>query len=190
MTCIVGVVGDGIVYLGADSLGSGHVKKRVLSTPKVFRVKGTTDTLIGYTSSFRMGQILMYTEDLLDEAQLADGGVEYLVTQFIPKLKAVFLAAGYGSVDGHEHCGGEFLLASRGRLFKVEHNYHVIESFNYDACGEGEDHALGSLFSTSALGVTGEIRVELALKSAGEFVVSVGGPYYALSTTDENIISL
>lgn len=52
MTCIVGIVDNGKVYMGADSLGVGGLSKRVRKDPKLFRVG---EFVFGYTSSFRMG---------------------------------------------------------------------------------------------------------------------------------------
>ena len=57
MTCIVGVVDNGKVYMGGDSAGVGGLCIETRKQPKVFR---NGDFLIGYTDSFRMGQLLQY----------------------------------------------------------------------------------------------------------------------------------
>ena len=58
MTCIVGMVdGQGTVYIGADSLAAGGYQKTIRKDAKVF-TNGIA--VMGYTSSFRMGQLLRY----------------------------------------------------------------------------------------------------------------------------------
>src|SRR3546814_10742010 len=58
MTCIVGLVDDGKVYLGGDSAGVAGWSLTVRKDPKVFRVG---DCIIGFTSSFRMGPLLAHS---------------------------------------------------------------------------------------------------------------------------------
>ena len=55
MTCIIGLVADGRVYLGGDSAAVHGWTRRRTRLRKVFR-KGPF--LVGYTTSFRMGQLL------------------------------------------------------------------------------------------------------------------------------------
>ena len=52
MTCIVGLVENGKVYIGGDSAGVAGLDVRMRSDEKVF-TKG--NMIFGYTSSFRMG---------------------------------------------------------------------------------------------------------------------------------------
>ena len=59
MTCIVGCIHNGKVFLAGDQLGSnGYYKENHEKLTKVFKVG---EFLIGYTTSFRMGQILQYS---------------------------------------------------------------------------------------------------------------------------------
>jgi hypothetical protein len=55
MTCIVGIVENGKVYMGGDAAGVNGYSVRVRKDPKLFKVG---EFLFGYTSSFRMGQLL------------------------------------------------------------------------------------------------------------------------------------
>lgn len=57
MTCIVGVTHKGRVYMGGDSAGVSGLDLTVRKDQKVFR---NGEFAIGFTSSFRMGQILQY----------------------------------------------------------------------------------------------------------------------------------
>jgi len=54
MTCIVGIAQEGKVWIGADSAAVSGQDIRATALRKVFR-RG--QFLIGYTSSFRMGQL-------------------------------------------------------------------------------------------------------------------------------------
>ena len=57
MTCIVGLIDGNRVWMGGDSAGVSGLDITVRSDPKVFR---NGDFLIGFTSSFRMGQLLAF----------------------------------------------------------------------------------------------------------------------------------
>ena len=58
MTCIVGLVHEGVVYIGGDSAGVARLSLTVRADEKVFR---NSDFLMGFTTSFRMGQLLRYS---------------------------------------------------------------------------------------------------------------------------------
>ena len=57
MTCIVGLVDDGKVYMGGDAASVDGYIVRTSALSKVFR---NGPFLIGYSTSWRMGQILQY----------------------------------------------------------------------------------------------------------------------------------
>ena len=58
-TCIVAYNDrkNKILYIGGDSAGVGDLSVRIRKDPKIFEKSGM---LFGYTSSFRMGQLLQY----------------------------------------------------------------------------------------------------------------------------------
>ena len=58
MTCIVAEVVDGVVHMAGDKAGINGDCKSMVVRPKVF-ING--DFIIGYTTSFRMGQLLEFT---------------------------------------------------------------------------------------------------------------------------------
>ena len=186
MTCIVGLVHNGVTYIGGDSLGSNGYSKTVRKDKKVFKLKGTKETALGYTTSFRMGQLLMYGKDLVNERQTVNH--EYLVTEFIPAIQKLFEDGGYGTTNSGEKSAGCFLLGHKDKLYKIEPDYQVGESFlSYDTCGCGESHALGSLHSTEGLGLTPEERIRKALQAASEFSVGVAPPFYIINTYDNHV---
>jgi ATP-dependent protease HslVU (ClpYQ) peptidase subunit len=194
LTCIVGLVHEGVVYIGGDSLGSNGYSGTLRRDKKVFHLKGVKDAVIGYTSSFRMGQLLMYKEGLIDFRDIyAYGknavGHEYLVTKFIPNVISLLEEGGYSKSINGEKSGGEFLFGYKDRLYKIESDFQVAESLDsFDACGSGEEFALGSLYSTIDSNLSPIERVHKALKSASHFSVGVSAPFYILNTLDNEIV--
>lgn len=173
MTCIVGLVDDGAVYMGADSAGVAGWSLTVRKDAKVFR-KG--EFLIGGTSSFRMIQLLHYTLALpafRDEAHTVE---EYMATAFVDAVRDCLKAGGHATKSSEQESGGFFLVGVRGRLFRIENDYQVGESLNgYSACGCGEDAAVGALYATPTM--KPKKRVELALQAAEHHNAGVRGPF-------------
>ena len=164
MTCIVGIKYFDRVWIGGDRLGSDGYSKEESLRPKVFY---NDEYLIGYTSSFRMGDLL---EHVL-EPPAYDGSDphRFLVRNFIPKVIKTF-KDNYWFTEGKAQ-GGEFLLAFRDNLFKVQDDFSVL-SLEETAIGSGEIAALGSLHSTEGDPFD---RIHAAIKAADHNIVTVGG---------------
>lgn len=174
MTCIVGLVEDGKVYMGGDSAGvAGYSDITPMAESKVFVNKGFA---IGYTTSFRMGQLLRYKF----RPPLRDAGQDlmaYMVCDFIDAIRSTLKDSGYAKRVHDEESGGTFLVGHAGRLFRIEDYYSVIETANgYDACGCGQELARGSLFSTKEL--KGEARVTEALRAADHHGAGIMAPFH------------
>jgi len=188
MTCIIGLKHNGVTYIGGDSLGSNGYTKTLRSDKKVFKLQDTNNAILGYTSSFRMGQLLMYATDLIDKRDEPDIDHKYLVTKFVPNIINLFENGGFARNRSGEKYGGTFLLGYKNKLYKVDNDFQVGESFdNYEACGSGEDFALGSLYATEKLDMSPEERIKLALQAASKFSTSVSAPYYIVNTNDEEV---
>lgn len=176
MTCVAGLVHEGSVYMGADSAGVGGYDLTVRADQKVFINDGF---LIGFTSSFRMGQLLRYSFKPPKYRPEEKDLYEFMVTDFVDAVRACLKAGGYAQIDKGEESGGHFLVGYLGRLFSVQGDYQVGESVNaYNACGCGESFALGSLFAT--VGETPSERILIALRAAEEFSAGVRGPFHVL----------
>lgn len=189
MTCIVGLIENGITYIGGDSCGSNGYSKTIRTDKKVFKLKDTPNAILGYTSSFRMGQLLMYATDLIDKRDEPNIDHEYLVTKFIPNVIKLFENGGYSRNKNGEKEGGSFLLGYKDMLYHIEDDYQVgIPIDNYDACGCGEYYALGSLKTTENLGLTPIERIHLALQSASKFSIGVSAPFYIINTDNDDIV--
>jgi hypothetical protein len=170
MTCIVGVVERGVVYLAGDSAGVAGYGLTLRRDPKVFR---NGEFVLGFTSSFRMGQLLQHAftppaiEEPLDR---------YMVTPFVNALRACFKDGGYAAKNREQEEGGTFLVGVRGRLYQVEDDYQVGEArADYAAIGCGAQVALGALHVTA--GHPPGARLRLALEAAEAWNAGVRGPF-------------
>lgn len=173
MTCIVGIVDNGIVYMGADSIGSNGWTKTQRSDKKIHRVG---EMLFGFTGSYRMAQILAYsfTPNPQTPEQTVD---QYMRSTFIDAVRDALTKGGYTIKENGREEGGSFLVGYRGRLFHVENDFQVGEcSDGYDACGSGALHALATLYNLPYL--PPRKRILAALKTAEHFIISVGGPFH------------
>lgn len=181
MTAIAGIAQDGVVWIGGDSAGVGGYSLSVRTDPKVF-LNG--EFIFGYTSSFRMGQILEY-DFTPPTPQESEGGMAYMVRKFIPAVKSALKSGGYQTNESGEDRGGTFLVGWRGELYEIESDYQVARVVqNYHAVGCGDDLALGSLHTTAQYDLTPKERIKMALEAAEEFSAGVRGPFTILSTKE------
>lgn len=178
MTCIVGLVDKGVVYIGGDSAGIAGLSISIRADEKVF---GNGPFIMGFTSSFRMGQLLRYK--LAPPAQTVhQDDMEYMVTSFIDSCRTCFSQNGFGDKEGS--VGGSFLVGYKGKLYTVESDYQVgIPRLEYDAVGSGADLALGAMYATE--GLKPEERITAALSAASAFNAGVAPPFIILRLDDE-----
>lgn len=176
MTCIVGIAEGGNVWIGGDSAGVAGYSLTRRKDVKVFR---NGPFIMGFTSSFRMGQLLAHA--LNPPKRHADADVySFMVTDFIDAVRSCLKSGGYAETRNSAERGGTFLVGYEGRLFQVQGDYQVGESLHgYDACGCGEEYALGALHAT--VGRPSEERVRMALAAAEEFSAGVCGPFNVMS---------
>lgn len=177
MTAIVGIAEDGKVWIGGDSAGVGGLSMQTRTDPKVF-LNG--EFVFGYSTSFRMGQLLEYEFSPPMPIE-GESGMAYMVRRFIPCVKDCLSLGGFQAVENGQDSGGTFLVGYRGQLYEIESDYQVARvRQGYHACGCGDDLALGSLHTTAQLGLRPEERIEMALSAAAEFSAGVRGPFSIL----------
>lgn len=178
MTCIVGFVDKQSVYIGGDSACVSNFDMRLRQDEKVFTKNGMG---FGFTSSFRMGQLLRYSLTIPDHDPRKDD-FSYLCTDFVDALIECFKSKGYARVDNGEVSGGFFLVGYKGNLYRVESDFQVsIVRHSYDACGCGENYALGALRATEGIEMEPKKRVEQALAAAEYFSAGVRAPFTVVS---------
>lgn len=174
MTCIVGLIHEGNVYLGGDSAGVGGTTIDVRKAPKVFK---NSEFMMGYTDSFRMGQIL---EHNFTPPVIWPGAdlMKYMATSFIEEVRQIFIKCGFNTKSDGQDIGGTFLVGVRDRLFLIERDYQIGElKYSYNACGGGAREAMASFYSTEDIIKNPISRVNMALRAAAEFNNGVTAPF-------------
>ena len=181
MTCIIGLVEDDKVYLGGDSAGvDGNWNVTLRADKKVFKRDGY---LIGFTTSYRMGQVLQYMATLptppdpltLSDTDRLDWLMEFMVVEFVESIRKAFDKAGYTKIENSREEGGQFLVGVNGRLFCIGSDFQVGESMaGFDAVGSGATYAIGAMAVSRRKPIN---RIKQALAVAEQFNAGVRGPF-------------
>jgi 20S proteasome alpha/beta subunit len=173
MTCIVGITDGRTVTIGGDSAGSDGWHVAVRSDSKVFQVG---PYLMGFTTSYRMGQLLRYS---LNVGEPDTWDVDrFMVTTFIEAVRECLSTGGYARIENGQEQGGQFLVGIHGRLYVVGDDYQIGHTISgYAAVGSGYLVALGSLHSTARSPVSSRQRAVLALEAAAELTEGVRPPF-------------
>ncbi len=182
MTCIVGLVHEGVVYMGGDSAAtsSAYLNQTILATEKVFR---NGAFLIGAAGSERASLLLRHS--LIPPRMYPDEDIDKQITvDFVNAIRSCLKSGGVAwKRDEFEWFDGSFLLGYRGHLFAIGPRYGVSRPLNgVAATGTGEDFALGVLYATQ--GRDPRERLLMALTAAEEFNAGVRGPFHILPETD------
>lgn len=182
MTCIAGVVENGVVWIGSDSCGTTQVLNIVRKDSKVFYVG---EFLVGYTSSFRMGQLLQYSwTPPKQRAEESDYG--FMTTRFIDSVRECFRSGGYMRVQSEEESGGQFLVGYHGNLYEIGGDFQVgIPNCGYVSVGSGGSVALGSLHTTKDFDLPARERIIKALEAAEFWTPYVKAPFNVLCLGEE-----
>lgn len=185
MSCIVGIVHRDRVFMGADSAGVSLQSMAVRADRKVF-INGKC--IIGFTSSFRMGNLLQYA--FKPPRRHHKDVHEYMCTTFVDAVRKCFKDGGVAKKEMDTEACGNFLVGYAGRLFDIGSDYQVGESVHgYDAIGCGAQIALGSLHATFHCGMMldPQRRIDLALEAAQEYCTGVRGPFSMASIKKDNL---
>lgn len=180
MTCIVGLKIGMRVWIGADALSGSpeSMQGGPVATPKVIRVG---PTLMGFTTSWRMGQVLQYQLNL---PQIETWDLwRWMSVEFVDACRQAMKSAGYLYKENEQEFGGQWLVAVRGQLFAIHSDFQVeVPSLPYAACGCGAPYALGAMHAAHAMSesVTPDMAphaIRTSLEAAAEFSMGVRGPF-------------
>lgn len=172
MTCIIGLVDNGIVYMGGDSAATTGDEVRISDEPKVFKRDGM---IMGYCGSPRVGQLLHYKLSLSPRPEdISD--MAYLVGVFIEDVRTCLRNGGIAEVDNNIESGGHFMVGYRGKLYLVDYDYLILSLGNMNAIGSGREYALGAMEAQSYERSPHE-RIATALSIAEQFCGSVRSPF-------------
>lgn len=190
MTAIVGLRSAGSVFIGADSCGSDGSIRAAYLNPKLVEKQVNTDgatqkLVLGYTSSWRFGQVLAH--HLAPPSDFASEPIGYLVESLVPEIRKVLAAAGWLKKDSAREESGTALIGYRGQLFALHSDFSVLATERWDACGSGREFALGSLFTSDRITdwtpLSPALRVQVALQAAAEFAPGVMPPFHIHQVT-------
>lgn len=182
MTAVVGLVHNGRVHLGADSAGSSGWSLTLRADEKVFR---NGPYAMGFTTSYRMGQLLRYAFAPPEPVGDLQG---FMVTTFVDSVRACLKDGGWATKSNEQESGGQFLVGIAGRLFIVDSDYQVGEPHaRYAAVGCGADIALGALYATDGQPV--RKRMQAALEAAERHSSGVRGPFAYTTTRKGSVVA-
>lgn len=179
MTCIVGYIDkqNKIMYMGGDSAGVDDLNLVLRKDTKVFIKE---QMIFGYTSSFRMGQLLRFRLKIPQYCTNIDI-YEYMCTDFIDAVRQCLKENGYSKIENNNERIGTFLVAFQGHLFCIEDDLQVEELINnYNACGCGKNFAISSIRTLDNYSkelYTAEEIINTALHLAEDFSAGVRQPF-------------
>lgn len=180
MTCIVGCERDGVVYIGGDSAAISDLDIVTRSDEKVF-INGPL--IIGFTNSFRMGQLLRYALDVPDHDPRMET-MKWIVVDLVDAFRKTFSDKGYLTKENDVETGGTFLMGYQGKLYYVDSDFQIGHHIDgYAACGCGESYALGVLHHLNKNNpkMKPEDVLKHALDAASYHSGGVSKPYTILS---------
>lgn len=176
MTAIAALLHDGKIYMGGDSAGVNvdglalHVRK----DPKVF-INGPF--IMGFTTSFRMGQLLRFSFTPPDHPGKMSID-RFMNTVFVDAVRKCLKKGGYAKVHSNVESGGTFLIGYMGKLYVMYDDYQIgISAANYESVGCGGDLCRGSLHATEGTDIEPKKRIKMALQAAEAFSGGVRGPF-------------
>jgi len=173
MTCIVGIAQDGKVWIGADSASADDWCVRQTKLPKVFK---TGNFVVGYTTSFRMGQILQHHLSVRSQYE-DEKDDQFMVRAFAEAVRECLKEHGFAKIENNVEKGGTFLVGYRGHIYCMDDDFHVNEHADgYDTCGCGYPFALGAMMALQQ--ELPEARIMHALEIAAHFSGFVKPPFH------------
>lgn len=174
MTIIVGMETENGVLMGGDSAGVAGYDLAVRNDEKVFL---TGPFVMGFTTSFRMGQLLRYSLKV-PKQKPSESDVEFMCTTFVNAVRKCLAKGGWLVKRYEQEDGGNFLVGYKGILYEIHDDFQVaIPSESFSACGCGEGYALGALHATKEYDISDEDRMHLALEAAAACSAGVRPPF-------------
>lgn len=179
MTCIVAVEHEGKVWMGGDSAASRDDDIVRRSNNKVFV---TGDFLIGFSGSFRIGQLLQYAFKPQKQAR-NQADMEYMVVDFVDSLRRLLRDKGLlmEEKEGEAH-DSEILIGYKSRIYVIESDFHVgLPTASYAACGSGAPYAMGAMYVLNEQLLSPQEKINIALSASAEYCTGVKPPFTILS---------
>jgi hypothetical protein len=180
VTCIIGLVDKGEVWMGADSAFSTECNTWTFRNPKIFR-RG--DLMVGVTGDIRVSQVMQFGGlDVAFTPPPSEDFQRWVVGEFVPSVRTILQSAGVASKkDEVESFDSRILIGHAGQLCCIECNYGVSwPAGSFFAVGSGADVAMGALYGAFDTTRSAEDRILLALKASERYCRNVRGPLAVL----------
>lgn len=178
MTCVVGLIEDGRIWMGADSCISSAIN-RTLGSPKVFTLGAY---IIGFSGSMRELQLWQFKATLPDPPQSTSLD-HFMAGSFADAIRSCLSESGQmGKDDEREGSTSQALVGVRGRLYRFQQDFSAVRPRPpYDAAGSGCESALGALHALNPYDIAPKQKVLAALKASAEFTAYVAPPFHIRS---------
>lgn len=175
MTCIAGLIADGRIWMGGDSVATAGAVVYDKAEPKIFRRE---QMLIGVSGSPRATQLLQHGLSLEPCENFAKLD-KYMACDFVDAVRECLKDGGYAKKkDEQESFDSILLVGFGGCLFTVFTDYQVHrDARNFAAIGSGMHEARGSLFTTASMRLSPRVRIRRALQAAAAFDAHVRPPF-------------
>ena len=152
MSIVIGIKTKDNVYLGADTQVSyGGLKDSLTGEcSKLWRVKGTTEGVMGGVGRLRDTQIIQTAFPLIALEDVVAGiNYDYVVTSLFDSIYNELLKHNRISRDEHGNFSNQthnsFLFAYGKELYEISEDGAVIETDDYLVIGSGAEVAMGVL---------------------------------------------
>ena len=194
MSVIVGIVHEGVVYIGSDSqVTKGGTKKNYLhaNNRKVWHPDGRDHLLMGSAGLLKGINVVKSINGLIDQATLSEGTLNYnyvvknVSKKIMDHMEEVKLIE---SKDYNPKMLNEFLFANKDELFMIGTDGAVLQIDDFTAIGSGAIEAIGSLLSTEK--EEPRTRIIKAIEAAIQNDIYVGYPIVIMSTKDQHVDSI
>jgi ATP-dependent protease HslVU (ClpYQ) peptidase subunit len=172
MTCVVGLLSEGKVYMGCDTRSRTITSNSEVVNgffEKIFQKNGFLFGICGNALYFN---ILKYRFNPPTRPTKVPE-LKYLKTLFVNKIQDCLKEAKYLEKDENVS-----ILLGSDKLYCIDSIYNVVEIKDpYFSIGSGSDYALRALEATRQLDLTPKERIELALKEACKFDNACSPPF-------------
>lgn len=191
MSVIVGIIHEGVVYMGSDSqITSGGTKKNYHhpNNHKIWHPDAREHLLIGSSGLLKGINIIKSINGLIDQKTLNEGTLNYhyVIKQVSKKImESMEEIKLIDSKDFKPTMMNDFLFGNKDELYLIGFDGSVLQVDDFAAIGSGSIEAIGSLLSSE--GEPPKTRIIKAIESAITNDIYVGYPIVIMNTKDMTI---
>ena len=191
MSVIVGIIHEGVVYLGSDSQVTKGGTKKSYNHPnnrKIWHPDDRQNLLIGSSGSLKGINVVKSINGLIDQRTLSENRLDFnyvvknVARKIMDNMEEVKLI---DSKDFNPKMLNEFLFGNNDELYMIGSDGSILQIDDFAAIGSGAIEAVGSLLSTEK--EEPKTRIIKAIEAAIQNDIYVGYPIVIMSTKDQHI---